>query len=161
MEKTTGQNKKKKTLTVLLTVLLVLLLSAGGWYLYLAYNPDIDLSRSQSSRNSEENYHSELIMIAFAEPVPMADTVRQRLREVGDWNDGIASDLMYNYDNTQPRDIRVYGEIKDGKMTLGYAGYVTGKDGQRIDYKNEKTFDFVLPLNPLFSKPDATDVFAQ
>ena len=40
--------------------------------------------------------------------------------------------------------IEVSGEIEGGKTTLRYEGYIIKKDGKRIDYHEEKTFDFVL-----------------
>ena len=60
-------------------------------------------------------------------------------------NDTIGKELAeLRKDGGLAYNITVSGEIANGKTTLRYDGYIIKKDGKRIDYHQEKTFDFVL-----------------
>lgn len=77
--------------------------------------------------------------------IPSADIVNEHLRELADWNNMVISDL-YTYQTYafSPYNTTVSGEVEHEKTTLRYEGYVTTQDGQTIEYKEEKVFDFAL-----------------
>ena len=69
----------------------------------------------------------------------------EKIDEVMKWNDPIVLELTeHSKEGGIAYNIEVSGEIENGKTTLRYEGFIIKKDGKRIDYKKEKTFDFVL-----------------
>ena len=74
--------------------------------------------------------------------IPIADTIENKLIEIGDWNSEAVEDLLNNYQ--APRNVVVSGEVKGGKTILRYEGEVTTKEGKTEAYLNEKEFNFVL-----------------
>lgn len=100
--------------------------------------PEIQLYRRESvadARFARDEYYAELIGAAWASN-PQTD---KKLREFVLWNHTVDLELHYVY--IVPYDVRVSGEVKDGKTTLRYEGYVTTQDGKTIEYKNEMAFD--------------------
>ena len=87
------------------------------------------------ARFERDEYYAEGIRAAWASN-PQTD---ETLREFVLWNHIVDLELHYVY--TAPYDVRVSGEVKGGKTTLRYEGYVTTQDGETIEYKNEMTFD--------------------
>ncbi|SHJ87779.1 hypothetical protein SAMN02745248_01203 [Hathewaya proteolytica DSM 3090] len=134
---------KKKKLVLLCGVFVVFILSAGLYYLYCSYNPDI---RIGAGSGGKEDYHIQPLTVLIIEHhnIPSAKSISKNLRELGDWDDKIVTDLMLSENYIAPTDVKAFGEIRDGKTVLRYEGFVTTKDGVRKDYKEEKVFDFVL-----------------
>ncbi len=64
---------------------------------------------------------------------------------MSDWNDEVVTELIAG-DYIAPSNVTVYETIKNNKTTYTYTGYVTTQNGETIEYLNEKTFDFVLPV---------------
>lgn len=71
--------------------------------------------------------------------------IENQFIEVHAWNNLVVSDLSQVVN--EPADIRVSGEVKNGKTTLRYEGTYTTKDGATAEYFEEKTFDFVMDLD--------------
>lgn len=71
--------------------------------------------------------------------------IENQFIEVHAWNDLVITELSREVQ--EPCDIRVSGEVKDGKTTLCYEGTYTTKDGETVEYFEEKTFDFVMDLD--------------
>ncbi len=137
---------KRKLLAVVLA-LVVTFSIVGIWY-YTSY-PTIGVGKmvASSSDNFEKEFHSERINISSAVVgfLPDSPLQKQKIDEVRAWNDPISQELLeYSKEGGLAYNIEVSGEIEGGKTTLRYEGYIIKKDGERINYLQEKTFDFVL-----------------
>ena len=127
--------------------LVVIFSVAGAWY-YNSY-PTISVGKlvGSSSDKFKEEFHSEHLSIvtAVAGFLPDSPLQRKKINEVMKWNDPIVLELTeLSKEGGIAYNIVVSGEIETGKTTLRYEGYIIKKDGERIDYLQEKTFDFVL-----------------
>lgn len=78
------------------------------------------------------------------------EEVENQFIEVHVWNNLVVSELSKVVN--EPADIRVSGEVKDGKTTLRCEGTCTTEDGENAKYFREKTFDFVFELDEEFLK---------
>lgn len=140
----------RKTIACLVLGLTLLLFGVFGIYCaYWSYHPHMVIQRAviNSSSRFEGEYHHEQIMFSLANHrgIPLAQSVEENLMELGDWCNQVDTDLRENY--IAPYNIRVSGEVANGKTTLRYEGYVTTKDGETVDYKKEMTFDFAYVSN--------------
>lgn len=134
----------------LLAVVLALVITfsiVGIWY-YTSY-PTISVGKlvGSSSDKFEKEFHSEHLSIvtAVAGFLPDSPLQRQKIDEVMKWNDPIVLELAeHSKEGGLAYNIEVSGEIEGGKTTLRYEGYIIKKNGERINYLKEKTFDFVL-----------------
>lgn len=137
----------KRKLLAFILALVVIFSAAGAWY-YTSY-PTISVGKlvASNSDNFEKEFHSERLSITSAVIgfLPDSPLQRRKIDEVMKWNDPISLELMeHSKDGGLAYNIEVSGEIENGKTTLRYEGYIIKKDGKRIHYKQEKTFDFVL-----------------
>lgn len=136
----------RKLLAVILA-LVVTISIVGTWY-YTSY-PTIGVGKlvASSSDNFEKEFYSERLSITSAVIgfLPDSPLQRRKIDEVMKWNDPIVLELTeHSKEGGLAYNIEVSGEIEGGKTTLRYEGYIIKKDGERIDYLQEKTFDFVL-----------------
>lgn len=136
----------KKLLAVFIALILIIS-TVGVWY-YTSY-PTISVGKlvGSSSDKFEKEFHSEHLSIitSVAGFLPDSPLQRRKIDEVWAWNDPIVLELTeHSKEGRLAYNIEVSGEIENGKTTLRYEGYIIKKDGERIDYKKEKTFDFVL-----------------
>ena len=100
-----------------------------------------------SSEKFTEEFHSEFISISAAgsELLPDSPVQKRKLDEVWSWNNSVSSKLReHSVEGGLAYNIKASGEIENGKTTLRYEGYVIKEDGKRIDFSEEKTFNFVL-----------------
>ena len=137
---------KRKILVV--TLALVVILSILGALYYTSY-PIIGVSKmiGYGNENFKEEFHSETLTIVTVgtELIPDSPLQSKKMYEVWQWNDAIGKELAeLRKDGGLAYNITASGEIANGKTTLQYEGYIIKKDGKRIDYHQEKTFDFVL-----------------
>ena len=137
---------KKKIIIAIVAV--VVLVSTLGVFYYTSY-PAIDVIKmvSDSNDNFENEFHDESITISSAviSFLPDSPLQKQKMDEVWAWNDSITRELTeYRKDGGKAYNIKVSGEIADGKTTLRYEGYIIKENGERIDYSQEKTFDFKI-----------------
>lgn len=137
---------KRKILSVVLA-LVVTLSIVGVWY-YTSY-PTIGVGKlvASSNDNFEKEFHSETISVTSAVVgfLPDSPLQKRKFDEVRAWNDPIILELMeYSKEGGIAYNIVVSGEIENGKTILRYEGYIIKKNGERINYKQEKTFNFVL-----------------
>lgn len=137
----------KRKLLAFILALVVIFSIIGAWY-YTSY-PTISVGKlvSSNSDNFKEEFHSEHLSIvtAVAGFLPDSPLQRRKIEEVWKWNDPISQELSeHSKEGGLAYNIEVSGEIEGGKTTLRYEGYIIKKDGKRIDYHEEKTFDFVL-----------------
>lgn len=122
---------KKKFILGILIVGIALVLG----YQYRAYHPNLQIGIGGA-------HGLEIIHVVYSEP--MAREIQENLIEFGDWNEE-ATYVLFT-EALEPRDIKAYGKVEDGKTTFRYEGYYTTKDGETIQFLEEKTFDFELPL---------------
>ena len=121
---------KKKIIPIIIAFIAVVFISG---YIYRCYHPDIRIGIGGG--------HG-LEIISIVTTGPIADVKEQQLREIADWNNEVTY-VLFN-ETMEPRDIKVSGEVVDGKTTLRYEGDYTSKDGEILYFFEEKTFDFVL-----------------
>lgn len=143
----------KKKLLLLAGLAAALLIAAGGFLLYRSYHPYVVFARvvRDSDARFEEPYYCEVLMMISGTPslISIAPSVEEKMKEYAIWNHIVEQDLYENY--VAPLHITVSGEVKDGKTTFCYEGYVTTPQGDTIDYREEKTFDHVFaPQEELF-----------
>ena len=136
-----------RKLLALVLALVITISFVGAWY-YTSY-PTISVGKlvASSSDKFEKEFHSEHLSIVTAVAVFLPDSPlqRQKIDEVMKWNDPIVLELTeHSKEGGLAYNIEVSGEIENGKTTLRYEGYIIKKDGKRIHYRQEKTFDFVL-----------------
>ena len=136
----------KKLLVIFLA--LVVIISIVGVLYYTSY-PTIGVGKfiAYSNDKFENEFHSESISIVSAgnELIPDSPLQKQKMNEVWKWNNPITLELAeHSKEGGLAYNITVSGEIANGKTTLRYEGYIIKNDGKRIDYHQEKTFDFVL-----------------
>ena len=87
------------------------------------------------ARYEKDEYHADWIGFAWAGD----EITDKKVRELALWNHIVDLELHYVY--VAPYDVRASGEVKNGRTTLRYEGYVTTRDGETIEYRNEMTFD--------------------
>ena len=137
----------KRKILVFILALVVILSTLGALY-YTSY-PIIGVSKAigYANDNFEDEFYSETITIVTVgtEIIPDSPLQSEKMDAVWQWNDNIGKELAeLRKDGGSAYNIKVSGEIENGKTTLRYEGYIIRKDGKRIDYLQEKTFDFVL-----------------
>lgn len=137
---------KKKIVTVIL-IAAVMISSVSLWY-YTSY-PVIGVSKMVSSKsdNFEKEFVKETIGVFSAGNgiIPDSPLQKRKLDEVWVWNNAVELELSdYVMEGGIALNIQVSGELEDGKTTLRYKGYIITDDGEKIDYLQEKTFDFKL-----------------
>ncbi len=137
----------KKRLLIIILVLVVAI--SGLSILYYTSYPIIGVTKmiSTESDNFSEEFYGESINVNAVVSTFLPDSPMQtrKMDEVWMWNNDVALELTeYRKNGGKAYNIKVSGEIEDGKTTLRYEGYIVTKEGEKIDYKQEKTFDFVL-----------------
>lgn len=122
---------------VVMSGIIIILLFIVIGYVYSSNNPNIRLGVGGG-------HGIEVIHLVYSTyfNVPVSKEIEANIKEFGDWNDAVISELMN--ETVEPRNIEVSGEVVDGKTTLRYEGIYTSKDGKSLEYLEEKTFDFVL-----------------
>lgn len=137
---------KKKVFVIILVIIII---SSALAVLYYTSYPTIDVIKmvSDSSDNFENEFHNESITISSTviSFLPDSPIQKQKIEEVWEWNNPITLELTeYRKEGGKAYNIEVSGEIVDGKTTLRYEGYIIKDNGERIDYLQEKTFDFII-----------------
>lgn len=137
---------KKRVFAIILVI--VVIFSALAVLYYTSY-PTIDVIKmvSDSNDNFKNEFHDESITISSAVIpfLPDSPLQKQKMDEVWEWNNSIVRELIeYRKAGGKAYNIEVSGEIVDGKTTLRYEGYIIKENDERIDYLQEKTFDFVI-----------------
>lgn len=139
--------KKTGKITAVVAVLTIVVLLAGiGYYTYQSNHPSyLQLYLGGGSRG--DDYYVEHIGISYSTRynIPLSTTLEENILTLSDWNDEVVTELIAG-DYIAPSNVTVYETIKNNKTTYTYTGYVTTQNGETIEYLNEKTFDFVLPV---------------
>lgn len=137
--------KKRILIAVLLVVVLISAVSV--WY-YTSY-PIIGVAKfaSSYSDNFSEEFHNERISIfsVGSSFIPDSPLQKRKFDEVWVWNNSTTLEISeYVKAGGKCLNIKASGEIEGGKTTLRYEGYIITKEGERVEYLQEKTFDFEL-----------------
>lgn len=127
---------RKKLLIILVVLIAVVSVGYIGTYAYHVHNSKVIIGVGHGSG---------METISMLTMGPTSWDVQNKWMEVHMWNNLVITEL--SRETQQPRDIRVSGEVKDGKTTLRYEGTYTTKDGATAEYFEEKTFDFELDLD--------------
>ena len=131
--------KKMKRLLIYMAIIVVL---AVGGLLYAKANPRVILGKAVSD---SETHKEERLMITCAALFNMKINKRtdERVKEVSDWSNQFLTKLT-NDCQGRACDIRLSGEMKDGKTTITYSGTYIDAQGNTVPVKESKTFDFKL-----------------
>lgn len=137
----------KKLVLVLGGVALALVVGFGAFRVYRSYHPNMMLLRSRPAGGAADHYREGMTIVTFGSSIPLLDIpvaapVRAEMDRLWAWYDGVENDLIYNYQ--APMHITVSGEVEDGKTILRYEGYATNQAGERVEYLEEETFDYVF-----------------
>lgn len=133
---------RKKIIIGICIILLAVVGSVKIYNKYFAFNPTIVFTHGDGG--DRENYYIEKILLAIGEEETAPKKYSDAIKSFADWNIEIARELYMDY--IEPTEVKVYGEIVDGKVVFKFIGYVTTQDGETIDYYKEGTFDFgVIP----------------
>ncbi len=133
-------NKKLIVSITAICVTAAVIISAGVYW-YMSRYPSFDVKRMVSENG--DDYHNEWLMMVVSDNpnIPIAKSVQEKVSEYSDWNNKVMEELQ-KY--SAPLDIRVSTDVKDGKTTFQYTGYVTTQEGETIAYQNEKVIDYVF-----------------
>ena len=125
---------KKRILPIAILFILIVLISG---YIYCSNHPTIKIGVGGGNG-------LEIIHVAHSTifNVPISKEIQANLMEIYEWNDVVVEFLME--ESVEPRDIKVSGEVSDGTTILRYEGYYTSKEGEEIQYFEEKSFDFII-----------------
>ena len=140
----TNKAKISKTFTIIISIVVLLAVVLAILYFYAVNNPKCEVKRSVAENNPEA--HGEIIvLIDFGLPFGLnyTEAAEEKMRSVSNWQNSCIEEQQILFQNG-PYEITVSGEMDNGKTTLRYKGYVTDANGERIEYLNEKTFDFVF-----------------
>lgn len=119
------------------TILALILVLSVSFYCYISYHPYIRLGISEG-----DGLDIMLYSMSDSDIISVAKEIEENMIEIADWNNEVVTFLQSNANH--PRDIKPSAEIIDGKTILRYEGYYTTEDGEKVDYFEEKTFDFVV-----------------
>lgn len=128
---------KNKILISLAAVLVVV--GAVVFYVYQAYNPQIMISKNIIE---DEDYYYEQILATYSKPfnISSAQSVQEEIYSFFYWCESIDNDISENYH--APLNITVSFQVSDGQTTVTYDGYATDKNGEKIQYTKEETFNY-------------------
>lgn len=135
--------KSKKIITCIVIVAVIAVLLAAFLLYYSKAKFTVEFTVA-SPVNTSENHYGMIMVSEHENPLfKPSEEKLNNLLEIYDWLNSADTDVR-KYFNNGAYNIEGSGEIKDGKTTLRYKGYVTNENGEQIEYLNEKTFDFTV-----------------
>ena len=135
----------KLLICVVVLIFAALFTCAAVFYLRCAYHPPAIIDRVVYDGGEDRHIEMFSMIMSGSDKIPYAKVLQERLTEYFEWQRQVEDDLYkYHFEYDTPCDIRVSAEVKDGKTTFRYAGYLTDPNGERIDYENEKVIDYVF-----------------
>ena len=142
----------KKSWIILISIIVVLLLLICLFFVYM--KPTIQIVRMEPTTTDQNQYLESITCIESAKTFLGMDSFQiykkqlTQEQEISNWSNSVVTELQKEY-LSRPHHIEVFSEVKNKETTLRYEGWVTTKEGEKIEYKQEKVFDFVLDSNPL------------
>lgn len=137
-----GEISMKRKVGYALCGLIAVLLSLFLIYdNFIAFKPVIIFQRFRVNIEEDYNFEAANLIMAYDEQRPVPATFAENEINYLEWSNDIFDDLYYNY--MAPTDVKLSAAINQGKVTFTYQGYVTTKQGEKLDYFKEATFDFI------------------
>ena len=141
--------KKKNIALNILTVVVGLILVFEVWHFveqaYHYFHPSINIGTSRPLNKELDPYYEIVgISFGFAYDFPAPRQMYKNFNELSNQTWKVDEDIVSGK-YIAPTDIKVYGEIREGKTYIYYIGTATTKDGKTSDYYEALEFDFVLP----------------
>ncbi|MFI3177376.1 MAG: hypothetical protein R3Y67_07805 [Eubacteriales bacterium] len=136
----------KKIIILVSLVVGILITSAFIFYHHTANNPQ-HFEVLEFVGNSEDSKFTHMsFAYATAFNIPISEKLRNNLFEIVMWNDSVISEVMLiDAENDNLNVGCTYHETKT-QTTVTYQGTYVDENDETIEYFNEKTFDFVLPV---------------
>lgn len=125
-----------------LTRLALIFIIISSAILFSAFQSQKSTIKIDRSVAGKDDYSYEVFSIVMSGETTEEEDVY--LREITDWQNQIISDLEAFREEGRHFNLKVDGEVKDGKTILRYYGTVTNEAGEEEDYLDEKTFNIVL-----------------
>lgn len=135
----------KILIAAVIMIFAVLLTCAAVLYRHWAYHPSTIIDRVVYDDGEDRHIEMFSMIMSGSDKIPYSKVLQEKLAEYFDWQRQVEDDLYkYHFEYDTPCDIRVSAEVKDGKTTFRYEGYLTEPDGEKVDYKSEKVIDYVF-----------------
>ena len=151
--------KVNKTVKVVILLCCVAVLAVLVSYLAKPLFPLVKISKMQSYSNAEGNTVEMMAIVSSgAEWSPFVKKTEERLDLITDWINDIDEELR-SYPMDQPHQVILSGDVKNGKTTFTFTGYLTNASGERVEYNREKTFDFVVDKEPFSGEMSRLSLF--
>lgn len=133
--------KKLKIAGIIVAVLLVFV---GSFFLWAYNNPDVVVSKGTPMGDTEMYVETIMVSVSppFNLPIPVSDKVEQNTEEFAMKTHEMHLKIMQNYE--APSHIEIRMNVKDGKTYLTYFGTATTVNGDKKDFEEVITFDFVI-----------------
>lgn len=136
-------NIKKSTIYFILLFLL-LLIGITGWVFYFAYHPIINILVCDSTAG--DNLKVEAPHIAYADNhgIPMASSIELNINDLTMQHEFMCKNIKDNYSEC---DIKLKLIEKDSKTILKYYGNGISLNGDRKEFNEQITVDYILKAN--------------
>ncbi|MGN0526936.1 MAG: hypothetical protein ACI4IF_05830 [Acutalibacteraceae bacterium] len=133
--------KKLKIAGIIVAVLLVFV---GSFFLWAYNNPNVVVSKGSPMEETEMYVETVMVGVSppFNLPIPISDTVEQNAEEFAMKTQEMHLKIMQNYE--APCHIEIRMDVKDDKTYLTYFGTATTVNGDKGEFEEVITFDFVI-----------------
>lgn len=136
--------KKYKKYILLIGVIFVFVCGTGGYYVWCAYHPIIDIQVTDFGKGDKYKIQMPSIVIAPRRTSKIASAVDVKLLKFKSQYEKIYHDIIENYKGS---DVKLAIEVTDKQTILKYTGTVTTFEGETIAFNNDIACDFVLDAN--------------
>ena len=132
---------KRKLGFSLCGLIIVFFLAILAYNIFNSFKPEITFQRFRMDIEENYNFDVSRMMMSYNEQWPLPASFMDNQNAYVDWNHEIFDELYY--DCMAPTDVKLSAVIDNSKVTFTYQGYVTTKQGEKLDYFKEATFDFI------------------
>lgn len=138
-------NKKKIIISVLL-VIGILVTAVFTFYHHTANNPQLFVVSKVDGSSEDSKFTHMNFVYATAFNISLSEKLTNNLYEIAMWNDSVIVEIMQISVNAKDLNINCsYNETKT-QVTVTYQGSYVDENDKIIEYYNERTFDFILPV---------------
>ena len=133
--------KIRKSYVIMFLAVIVMICSAGGYYIWCSYHPDIHIQISDGGTGKAgikiETPHIAYTGRGFVDP---AAAVELKIQDIV-----MKHEVLCQYVNTmyEASDIKLDMIVEDGQMILNYHGKATTLQDEAVDFKQEIICDYV------------------
>lgn len=134
--------KIRKSYVIMFLAAIVMICSAGGYYIWCSYHPDIHIQISDGGTGKDgikiEAPHITYTRRGFADP---AAAVELKIQDIV-----MKHEVLCQYVNTtyNASDIKLDMIVEDDQTVLNYHGKATTLNDEAVDFKQEIICDYVL-----------------